>query len=46
MFMLGTSKNHLPKDGVDAITNQDEKQKSIPVPKSFVAIETFDQKTV
>ncbi|XXG40860.1 hypothetical protein AAC387_Pa01g1470 [Persea americana] len=44
--LKGPSKNHLPKDGVDAITNPDEKQKPNPVPKSFIAIETFDQKTV
>lgn len=46
ILMSGPSKNHLPQDGVDAITNPDEKQKPIPVPKSFIAIETFDQKTV
>ncbi|XXG51236.1 hypothetical protein AAC387_Pa02g5053 [Persea americana] len=40
----GLSKNYLPKDGEDTLTNQVDKQEPIPVPKSFMVTETYDQK--
>ncbi|XP_077236193.1 hydroxyproline-rich glycoprotein family protein isoform X2 [Tasmannia lanceolata] len=45
-YLTGPCKNALPKSGADTIPNQDEKQKPIPIPKSFVAKETLDGKSV
>lgn len=34
--------NAVPKNADDAILNQDEKQKLVPIPKTFMGVEVFD----
>ncbi|RWR95959.1 Hydroxyproline-rich glycoprotein family protein, putative isoform 2 [Cinnamomum micranthum f. kanehirae] len=42
----GSYKNAVPKNADDAILNQDEKQKLVPIPKTFTGVEVFDGKAV
>ena len=45
-FTSGSYKNAVPKNADDAILNQDEKQKLVPIPKTFTGVEVFDGKAV
>lgn len=45
-FTSGSCKNAVPKNAEDTILNQDEKQKLVPIHKTFTGVEVFDGRAV